>query len=147
MFKCVITSPILSPGQSRWGERQEVEPVHNFDHSFTVSVFHQLYWSRQRLRKFYSLYLGELFEEVGQPRKVQIGVRLDLVLEAQLNLKKDITTRILHQILEKKYELSICCRHLWDQIKHQKEETMQPIKVVKLGQFQSIIVQKYELQN
>ena len=58
-------SPILSPGQSRWGERQEVEPVHNFDHSFTVSVFHQFYWSRQRLRKFYSLYLGELFGEVG----------------------------------------------------------------------------------
>ena len=98
------------------------------------------------MRKFYSLYLGELFEEVGQPRKVQIGVRLDLVLEAQLNLKKDITTRILHQILEKKYELSICCRHLWDQIKHQKEETMQPIKVVKLGLSQSIFVQKYELQ-
>ena len=86
------------------------------------------------MRKFYSLYLGELFEEVGQPRKVQMGVRLDLVLEAQLK-KKGLTTRSFHQILEgKKYVLkysSIGCRHLWDQIKHQKEETMQPIKVVK----------------
>ena len=63
--------------------------VHNVDNSFIVSVFHQFFWSvrsRQRLRKFYSLYLGELFEEVGQLRKVQMGVRLDLVIEAQLNL-------------------------------------------------------------
>ena len=47
------------------------------------------------MRKFYSLYLGELFEEVGQPRKVQIGVWLDLVLEAQLK-KMGLTTRIIH---------------------------------------------------
>ena len=43
-IKWVQRSPILSPGQSKWGERQEVEPVHNFDQSFIASVFQQLYW-------------------------------------------------------------------------------------------------------
>ena len=31
------------------------------------------------------VHIGELFEEVGQPRKVQMEVWLDLVLEAELN--------------------------------------------------------------
>ena len=138
-IKRVIRSPILSPRQSRWGERLEVEPGHNFDHSFIVSVFHQLYWWGvvSDWENFIHFTLASCLKRWGSLEKSRW--EFGWILYWRLSW---IRKGSLHQILEKKYELWICCRHLWDYIKHQKEETMQPIKVVKFCLFQSITVQK-----